>query len=99
MSRRSLFTTLLVAAVAGTLLAACTTLDDFQRQVIFRPSKESGRTPAEFSARYEDVWLAAGSQPGKLHAWWIPAKSGGKDAPAALYLRDFSEPAAHHEAA
>ena len=86
MSRRSLFTTLLAAAVAGTLLAACTTLDDFQRQVIFRPSKEAGRTPAEFNAPFEDVWLTAGSQPGKLHAWWIPAKTGGKDAPAALYL-------------
>lgn len=86
MSRRSLLATLVVAASAGALLAACTTLDDFQRQVIFRPSKEANRTPAEFSVPFEDVWLTAGSQPGKLHAWWIPAKTGGKDAPAALYL-------------
>ena len=86
MSRRSLFTTLLVAAVAGTLLAACTTLDDFQRQVIFRPSKEAGRTPAEFNAPFEDVWLTAGNQPEKLHAWWIPAQGDNPNAPAALYL-------------
>ena len=84
-SRRSV-ATILAAAIIGGMLAACTTLDDFQRQVIFRPSKDAGRTPAEFNAAFEDVWLTAGNQPEKLHAWWIPARGGNPKAPAALYL-------------
>lgn len=86
MPRRPIALSLLAVTFVAASLAACSTLDDFQRQVIFRPSKEAGRTPAEFNAPFEDVWLTAGSQPGKLHAWWIPAKTGGRDAPAALYL-------------
>ena len=92
MSRRTLFSTITLAILAAALLGACTSLDDFQRQVIFRPSKESGHTPAEFQAKFEDVWLNvpnAHAGQSKLHAWWIPAISatkGGANAPAALYL-------------
>ena len=89
MSHRTLFSTITVVIVAAALLAACTSLDDFQRQVIFRPSKESNRTPAEYQAKFEDVWIKsgpAGSGQGKLHAWWIPASNGVTDSPAALYL-------------
>lgn len=92
MSRRTLLSTITVAVIAAALLGACTSLDDFQRQVIFRPSKESGRTPAEFQAKFEDVWLNvanARSGQSKLHAWWIPAISttkGDANSPAALYL-------------
>jgi len=92
MSRRTLLSTVALVVMAAALLGACASLDDFQRQVIFRPSKESGRTPAEYQARFDDVWLNvadahAGS--GKLHAWWIPATHGSDidaSAPAALYL-------------
>lgn len=89
MSRRTLFSAFAAVVFAGVILAACTSLDDFQRQVIFRPSKESDRTPAEYQAKFEDVWLKsgpAGSGQGKLHAWWIPASNGITNAPAALYL-------------
>ena len=92
MSRRTLLSTLTVALIAAALLGACTSLDDFQRQVIFRPSKDSGRTPADYQAQFEDVWLnVANARTGhsKLHAWWIPSSSGangGTNAPAALYL-------------
>ena len=92
MPRRKLFITVALVSVAAALLGACTSLDDFQRQVIFRPSKDSSRTPAEYQAKFDDVWLNvadASAGNGKLHAWWIPATQGGvndANAPAALYL-------------
>ena len=91
MSRRTLISALAVAVLAAALLGACASLDDFQRKVIFRPSKDSGRTPAEYQARFEDVWLTTGTAgaDGKVHAWWIPSlKDGAIDstAPAVLYL-------------
>ena len=89
MSRRTLLSTISVAVIAAALLGACASLDDFQRHVIFRPSKDSGRTPAEYQAKFDDVWLnVANAQSGhnKLHAWWIPAITGHANAPAALYL-------------
>jgi uncharacterized protein len=91
MYRRTLISTVAVAILAAALLGACTSLDDFQRKVIFRPSKDSGRTPEEYQAKFEDVWLKAGKSGsvGKLHAWWIPAVKNGAvntSAPAALYL-------------
>ena len=92
MSRRTLLCTVALAFMAAALLGACTSLDDFQRQVIFRPSKDSGRTPAEYQAQFDDVWLNvadAHAGNGKLHAWWIPASQSGVNdatAPAALYL-------------
>jgi alpha-beta hydrolase superfamily lysophospholipase len=89
MSRRTLFSS--VAAVIATVLlvGACATLDDFQRQVIFRPTKDTGRTPSEYQVAFEDVWLTVGASGGrreKLHAWWIPAAKHVARAPAALYL-------------
>lgn len=77
-----------VVLVAASALTACTSVDTFQRQVIFRPSKEIGRTPAEFNAPFEDVWLTVGSEKeNRVHAWWIPAPaSASQSAPAMLYL-------------
>ena len=89
MSRRTLLSTIAALVLTSGLLAACTSLDDFQRQVIFRPSKDASRTPAEYQAQFEDVWLKAGRSghaQGKLHAWWIPANKNATNAPAALYL-------------
>jgi len=89
MTRRTLFSALAAVVLASVMLAACTSLDDFQRQVIFRPSKDAGRTPAEYQVKFEDVWLKVGPSGGaqdKLHAWWIPANKSQTNAPAALYL-------------
>ena len=86
MSRRTLLSTLAAAVLAAALLGACASVDDFQRQVIFRPSKDASRTPAEYQTAFEDVWLKAGNGQGKLHAWWIPAAKDKANAPAALYL-------------
>ncbi len=89
MSRRTLLSAIAAVVLATGILAACTSLDDFQRQVIFRPSKDAGRTPTEYQVKFEDVWLnvgSSGSGQGKLHAWWIPADRNTLNAPAALYL-------------
>lgn len=89
MSRRTLLTSIVAVVATALLVGSCASLDDFQRQVIFRPSKDAGRTPAEYQTAFEDVWLnVAGSQNshGKLHAWWIPATKDAAKAPAALYL-------------
>ena len=95
MSRRTLrsaFAAVAAIFLTAAMLAACTSLDDFQRKVIFRPSKDFDRTPAEFRAQFEDVWLKVGRSggEGKLHAWWIPARKEATSdiakAPAALYL-------------
>ncbi len=86
MSRRTILSTIAAALVAAVLLGACASLDDFQRQVIFRPSKDSGRTPVEYQVKFDDVWLTIGANKAKLHAWWIPATGSVATAPAALYL-------------
>ena len=89
MSRRTLLSAIAAVILGSGILAACTSLDDFQRQVIFRPSKDAGRTPAEYQVKFEDVWLKVGpggGAQGKLHAWWIPANKDATNAPAALYL-------------
>ena len=89
MYRRTLLSAIAAVILASGILAACTSLDDFQRQVIFRPSKDASRTPAEYQAQFEDVWLKAGRSghaQGKLHAWWIPANKNASNVPAALYL-------------
>lgn len=89
MTRRALFSAITLAVIAAASLGACASLDDFQRKVIFRPSKDSTHTPAEYQAKFDDVWLnVAHASKGNntLHAWWIPAAKGGPQAPAALYL-------------
>jgi uncharacterized protein len=89
MSRRTLFSAICIAVLAAALLGACASLDDFQRKVIFRPSKDAGRTPAEFQATFEEIWLTVSSSragPSKLHGWWIPAAKNPSNAPVALYL-------------
>lgn len=89
MSRRTLLTSLVAVVATVLLVGACASIDDFQRQVIFRPSKDAGRTPAEYQTGYEDVWLTVNTTGGsreKLHAWWIPAAEDVSRAPAALYL-------------
>ena len=52
----------LVAAVA--LLAGCATLDQKQREWIFRPQRDVHATPADVGLRYDELWLTvAGAAP------------------------------------
>ena len=83
------FTAVAALLLAAAIVGGCTSLDDFQRRVIFRPNKETRQTPAEYQVKYQDVWLKVGSDEGgphALHAWWIPAAGDTARAPAALYL-------------
>ena len=65
--------------------AACTYLWAKQRELIFLPSREVTRTPADAGVQYDDVWLPVGASPGaSLHGWWL--QSGAASAPVCLYL-------------
>src|SRR5438552_14683905 len=56
-----------------------------QRELIFSPSREVQRTPADLHLKYEDVRLPVGrNNPTILHGWWL--QSDDAAAPALLYL-------------
>jgi alpha-beta hydrolase superfamily lysophospholipase len=79
-----------VAFVACTVLGAggCASLDVKQREVIFRPEKDSGATPGDYGLAFQDVWLdvprVEGEGTQRVHGWWIPAAD--PNAPSVLYL-------------
>jgi len=61
----------------------CLILYTQQQRLIFFPTRQLERTPAQYDLEYQDVWLAV--SPGeRLHGWWIPAKQ--PDAPVMLYF-------------
>jgi uncharacterized protein len=80
------FVALLACAVVGA--GGCASLDVKQREIIFRPEKDSGTTPAAFGLAFQDVWLSVprveGEGSERVHGWWIPA--GNPHAPSVLYL-------------
>lgn len=58
-----------------------------QKQFIFMPLRELANTPTDFGLDYEDVFIALRPDDEKserLHAWWIPARTG--KGPILLYL-------------
>jgi len=75
------FLALLVLGYGG----ACWYLWATQRELIFFPSPEIHRSPADLELAYEDVWIPVRPSPSALlHGWWLP--SNDPDAPAILYL-------------
>jgi alpha-beta hydrolase superfamily lysophospholipase len=72
------------AALGLGLLAGCASLDEWQRQAIFNPARDSARWYSEPLAGTEeyDVRLANG---GTLHFWYVP-QNAAADAPTVLYL-------------
>lgn len=77
--------TLLLGALAvGGGAAGCSSLDEWQRQAIFNPIKDSPRWFSEPLAGTEEyvVNLANGHQ---LHFWYVP-QDNAKSAPTVLYL-------------
>ncbi|HMC15107.1 MAG TPA: alpha/beta fold hydrolase [Albitalea sp.] len=75
--------------LAAWSVSACTTLDGLQRRHIFQPTSEIAGTPSDFGFDYVEEWLpvpqaAAGAQPERINAWWMPGPSA--DACAILYL-------------
>jgi pimeloyl-ACP methyl ester carboxylesterase len=78
--------TLLACVAVGA--GGCAALDVKQRELIFRPEKDSGGSPADFGLAFQDVWLdvprVEGEGAERVHGWWIPAARPG--APSVLYL-------------
>lgn len=79
---------LLAAATLAALSAGgCAMLEAKQREIIFRPNKESYGSPADYGLAFEELWLAvkrSGSGAERVHGWWMAAEDS--DAPALLYL-------------
>jgi fermentation-respiration switch protein FrsA (DUF1100 family) len=86
MRRRWLF------AVAGLAIVsivayggACWYLWAEQRDLIFAPTRDLARTPADIHVDYEEVRLPVGrGERGTLHGWWMPSPNAS--APVVLYL-------------
>jgi uncharacterized protein len=75
---------LLVLLLAG-YGGACWYLWAYQRELIFLPSRDVQRTPADAGRQFEDVWVPVGGAPSvALHGWWL--QSGQPGAPVFLYL-------------
>ena len=63
----------------------CWYLWTHQRDLIFAPSRDMQRTPADLGLSFEEVWLPVGGRSSvTLHGWWLP--SSGREARALLYL-------------
>lgn len=76
------------AALAAGVLAGCATLDERQREWIFRPGDRSWGNGAAVAATMQDVWIEFRSQvsgePVRLHGLWAEGPTAG--APVLLYL-------------
>ena len=72
-------------AIASIYGAICAGLWFGQTKLIFMPTKEITTTPAEFNAKFEDVWIPVQTETGteNIHAWWMPNAEQEK-----LNLRD-----------
>ncbi|MBI2317126.1 MAG: alpha/beta fold hydrolase [Betaproteobacteria bacterium] len=89
MDRTRLLRRLLLAAAAIAALSAggCAMLEAKQRELIFRPNKESYGIPADYGLAFEELWLEvkrSGAEVERVHGWWMAAEEA--DAPALLYL-------------
>jgi uncharacterized protein len=78
------FLGLLVLAIAA-YGGGCWYLWTKQRELIFLPTRDVTRTPADVHLKYEDVRLpVSGENPTFLNGWWL--QSADADAPLVLYL-------------
>jgi pimeloyl-ACP methyl ester carboxylesterase len=86
-------------AIAGIVIASfyssvCAALWFGQTRLVFSPVKEITTTPAEFNAKYQDVFIPVQNTDGKIekiHGWWLPntqqvEQSNQGDRKAILYL-------------
>ena len=78
----------LVLAIIFSGIGGCTTVDEWQRHLAYRPLQEISSTPGEKMLEYNNQWIqtpaTANVTAGVLHGWWVPQAS--PNAPAALYL-------------
>lgn len=79
-------------AVAIALVAAsiggCMTLELKERELVFRPIRETAGWYSGMPDGMQELWLSAGAGAGaeeqRIHAWWWP--DGNPDAPVVYYL-------------
>lgn len=66
---------ILTRGLAIAYLLACLLLLVVQKHLIFKPTYEIQKTPADLNLRYQEVWLPVKTGFGKIeriHGWWIP---------------------------
>jgi pimeloyl-ACP methyl ester carboxylesterase len=77
-----------LAAVLAVGAAGCMMLEVKERELLYRPMRDYGRTPADMGLAFDEVWIDVARDSGegseRVHAWWLP--SGKPGAPAILYL-------------
>ena len=77
-----------LAALLGVGVTGCMILEAKERELLYRPMRDYGRTPSDMGLAFEELWIdvaregAEGNE--RVHAWWLP--SGKAGAPAVLYL-------------
>ena len=80
--------TIALVALVGVGAAGCMLLEAKERELLYRPMRDYGRTPADMGITFEEVWIDVAREGGdgneRVHAWWLP--SGKPGAPAVLYL-------------
>lgn len=78
----------IAAVITLGVLAGCASLGETERELIFRPVKESWRGYRPGSNDFQELWIPVAptrDNPGdKLHAWWAPGPK--PDSPVLLYL-------------
>ena len=65
-------------------MSGCAALEMKERELLFRPVKESASWYNGTPATVQDVYLPVGDGAERIHAWWWPADEPG--APVVLYL-------------
>ena len=77
-----------LAVLLGTGVTGCMILEAKERELLYRPMRDYGRSPADLGLAFEEVWIDVAREEGdgseRVHAWWLA--SGKPDAPAILYL-------------
>jgi alpha-beta hydrolase superfamily lysophospholipase len=70
--------------LAGLMLGGCVSLEEKEREWIFRPSKAEWRGYSDNRVTFEERWIEVNGGRERLNAWWLPAAS--PEAPVLLYL-------------
>lgn len=77
-----------LAAMLGIGITSCMVLEAKERELLYRPMRDYGRTPADMGLAFEELWIDVAREGGegneRVHAWWLP--SGKPGGPAILYL-------------
>ncbi len=80
--------TIALAAMLGITVTGCMILEAKERELLYRPIRDYGRTPADMGLAFEELWIDVAREGGegneRVHAWWLP--SGKPGGPAILYL-------------